>query len=314
MNFKTLDGKKIFFHIARDITERKKAEEVIRQQNDFLKNLIESLTQPFYVIDVNDYTVKMANSAAQFGILTENSKCFKLTHHKNKPCKGAKNKCPIEIIKKTKQPIVVEHEHYINDGEVRYFEVHGYPLFDKEGNLIQIIEYTMDITKRKQAEKKLKKTQNKLEMKSKNLEEYNIALKVLLEHQESEKNKIYRNILGNIKNLVYPYLEKLKKSSLVESQKTLVDILESNLLEIIKPFSTILMSDQINFSPSEVRVANLIKEGKTAKEISEIIFISENTVKTHYQNIRSKLKIKNKKVNLRNYLQSLEKLSKFKKL
>ena len=148
----------------------------------------------------------------------------------------------------------------------------------------------------------------------KNLEEYNIALKVLLEHQENEKNIIYRNIIGNIKNLVYPYLEKLKKSSIVGSQKTLIDILESNLSEIIKPFSTILMNEQINFSPSEVRVANLIKEGKTAKEISEIMFISENTVKGYYRNIRSKLIIKNKKINLRTYLQSLEELAKFKKL
>ena len=165
MKLKTLDGKNIFFHIARDITERKKAEEIIHQQNNFLKNIIESLTQPFYVIDVNDYTIKMANSVAKFGVLTENSKCFKLTHHKNKPCNGAKNKCPIEIIKKTKKPIVVEHEHYINDGGVRHFEVHGYPLFDKDGNLIQIIEYTLDITKRKQAEKKLEKIQKNLEIK-----------------------------------------------------------------------------------------------------------------------------------------------------
>ncbi len=208
----------------------------------------------------------------------------------------------------------MEHEHYIIDSGVRHFEVHGYPLFDKDGNLIQIIEYTLDITKRKQAEKKLKEIQKNLEIKSKNLVEYNIALKVLLEHQKNEKNIIYRNILRNINNLVNPYLEKLKKSSLVESQKTLIDILESNLSEIIKPFSTILMNEQINFSPSEVRVANMIKEGKTAKEISEIMFISENTVKGYYQNIRSKLKIKNKKINLRIYLQSLEKLAKFKKL
>ncbi len=62
----------------------------------------------------------------------------------------------------------MEHEHYINDGGVRHFEVHGYPLFDKDGNLIQIIEYTLDITKRKQAEKKLKEIKKNLEIKSKN--------------------------------------------------------------------------------------------------------------------------------------------------
>ncbi len=314
MNFKTPDGKKIFFHIARDITERKNAEETIHRQNDLLKNLIESLTQPFFVIDVNDYTIIMANSASKFGTLTKKSKCFKLTHHKNKPCIDTKNKCPIEIIKKTKKPVVVEHEHYISNVGVRYFEVHGYPLFDKDGKLIQIIEYTLDITKRKQAEKKLKVIKKKLEIKTKNLEEYNIALKVLLDHQKDEKKNMNRNILENIKTLVNPYLEKLKDTLLTESQTTLLNILESNLTKIIRPFSTLLMSESIKFSPSEVRVADMVKEGKTAKEIAQIMYISENTVKAYYTNIRSKLKIKNQKINLRTYLQSLEELAWYKKL
>jgi len=314
MNCKTHDGKNIFFHIANDITDRKKAEETIQQQNEFLMNVLESLTQPFYVIDANDYTVIMANSAAQFGTLKKKSKCYELTHRRDNPCKGIKHKCPMKEIIKTKKSIIAEHEHFTKNGRLKHFEVHGYPLFDKDGNITQIIEYTIDITKRKQAEKKIKKIQKDLEIRSKNLEEYNIALKVLLEHQKDEKKNVNRNILENIKILVNPYLEKLKDSSLTESQTTLLNILESNLSKIIRPFSTLLMSESIKFSPSEVRIANMVKEGKTAKEIATIMYISENTVKAHYRNIRSKLKIKNKKINLRTYLQSLEELAMYKKL
>ena len=45
-------------------TERMKYQGDIQRQNEFLNNVIESLPHPFYVIDVNDYTIKMANSAS----------------------------------------------------------------------------------------------------------------------------------------------------------------------------------------------------------------------------------------------------------
>jgi len=48
---------------AQDITDRKKMENKILQQNEFLNNALEALTHPFYVIDADDYTIQLANSA-----------------------------------------------------------------------------------------------------------------------------------------------------------------------------------------------------------------------------------------------------------
>ena len=141
--------------INRNITERKQVQEKIRQQNEFLNNILDSLSHPFYVLDVNDYTIKMANLAAKLGNLVENQTCYSLTHKKAKPCGGADHVCPLEEVKKTKKPIVVEHIHYDEDGNARNIEVHGYPIFDTEGNVVQMIEYCLDITERKQAEQAL---------------------------------------------------------------------------------------------------------------------------------------------------------------
>ncbi len=82
----------------------------------------------------------------------------------------------------------------------------------------------------------------------------------------------------------------------------MLKIIETNLSELIKPFSTLLMDEFVNLSPFEVRVVNMVKDGKTAKDIAEILHMSENTVKSHNRHIRSKLGIKHKKVNLRSYL------------
>ncbi|MCZ7402802.1 MAG: PAS domain S-box protein [Candidatus Methanoperedens sp.] len=142
--------------IVRDITERKKAEEQIIQQREFLNSIFESLTHPFYVIDANDYSILMANSAARLGKLTESSKCHALTHMLDKPCSG-EHICPLEEVKITKKPATVEHIHYDKDGNARNVEVHGFPILDKKGNVIKMIEYSLDITKRKRAEEELRK-------------------------------------------------------------------------------------------------------------------------------------------------------------
>jgi len=159
-----------------DITERKKAEEKLKEQNKFLNSVLESLTHPFYVIDVNNYTVKMANAAANMGELSEKSTCYALTHKQDKPCAG-EHLCPLEEVKKTKKPVFVEHVHYDKDGHERIVEVHGYPILDSEGNVAQMIEYTLDITERKQAEQMLEVSNRELALAVNKLEEANRELK-----------------------------------------------------------------------------------------------------------------------------------------
>jgi len=50
-------------------------------------------------------------------------------------------------------PVIVEHLHYDKEGNPRNIEIHATPVFDGEGNVNEIIEYFLDITERKQAEK-----------------------------------------------------------------------------------------------------------------------------------------------------------------
>ncbi|TET63642.1 PAS domain S-box protein, partial [Candidatus Bathyarchaeota archaeon] len=150
-----------FVSVVRNITERKKTKDKISRQNEFLNSVLESLTHPFYVIDANDYTIKMANSAAHLGSLSEKTTCYGITHKRKKPCSSVKHPCPLEIVKKTKRPAIVEHIHYDKDENVRIIEVHAYPIFDKDRNVAQIIEYGFDITERKKIEGKLQDANKK---------------------------------------------------------------------------------------------------------------------------------------------------------
>ncbi|NPD48242.1 PAS domain S-box protein, partial [Lentimicrobium sp. S6] len=147
---------------GQDITERKQAEEKIIQQNEFLNHVMESLTHPFYVIDINDYSILKANSASGFGLRLNKTSCHALTHNSDVPCNSQDHPCPIEIIKKTRKSTMVEHIHFDKAGNKRNVEVYSYPIFDKNGEISSIIEYSLDITERKQAEQTLNESEQKL--------------------------------------------------------------------------------------------------------------------------------------------------------
>lgn len=158
---------------------------------------------------------------------------------------------------------------------------------------------------RKMAEEALKKREQTLELKSRSLEEANTALKVLLRHREEDKATLEEQVLTNIRKLVLPYLENLKHLRLNEKQATQLKIAEENLKKIVSPFLHNLTSSYLELTPREVQVANLVKEGKTTKEMTEILNISATAVDFHRKNLRTKFGIKNKKTNLMAFLTSL---------
>lgn len=167
------------------------------------------------------------------------------------------------------------------------------------------IRLKREIEERKQAEQSLLQKEEELRMNSLHLEEANTALKVLLKRREQDKNELEEKVLSNIKDLALPYLEKLKSCTLDDRQSTYLEILESNLNDIISPFLKKLSSQYLNLTPTEIQVANLIREGKSTKEMADILNISERAIEFHRNNIRDKLGLKKSKTNLRSYLLTL---------
>jgi ABC-type phosphate/phosphonate transport system substrate-binding protein/PAS domain-containing protein/anti-sigma regulatory factor (Ser/Thr protein kinase) len=144
------DNRFVRLEVATDISERKLAQDQLLQKNQFLNHVLESLTHPFIVINADNYSIEIGNSAA--GQNCPGRKCYQLTHQSEYPCSNLEHPCPLEIIKRTRQPALVEHIHYSQNGDMRNVEVHGYPIFDNNGRISQIIEYFLDITDRKRAE------------------------------------------------------------------------------------------------------------------------------------------------------------------
>jgi PAS domain S-box-containing protein len=162
-----------------------------------------------------------------------------------------------------------------------------------------------EIEERKLVEASLRQKEEQLRMQSLNLQETNTALKILLKQREQDKNDLEEKVLSNVKELVFPYIEKLNNSRLDAKQQTYLDILNANIQDIVSPYLKKLSAQYRNFTPMQIQIADLVKAGKSTKEISELLNISDRAIEFHRNNIRNKLGLKNKKINLRTYLMSL---------
>ena len=177
------------------------------------------------------------------------------------------------------------------------------PRFGGDGQLVGLIHVVRDITDRKSAEKALQQAHNELEMRNKNLEEMNTALNVLLQKREDDKRQVEELIVSNIKSLVYPCVEKMQNDAPNAKQHLLLSIIETHLNELLSPLLKELQ--QFKLTPKEVRVAAMVKDGKTTKEIAEIIGVATSSIDDHRNNIRKKLGL-GRNVNLQLKLQSLK--------
>lgn len=145
-----------------EVEELARAEKRIADQNAFLENVIEALPFPFYVVDATNYRIKMANSCA-LGKEDrwQGGTCHLLTHSSPVPCGSEEGHiCPLDEVKRTGKPVTVEHKHCDHDGVCRFYEVHGFPIFDEEGRVVRMIETSQDITRRKDLEAQLLEMSN----------------------------------------------------------------------------------------------------------------------------------------------------------
>lgn len=142
---------------------------------------------------------------------------------------------------------------------------------------------------------KYKEVKHKYTSLSQEMAEANIALTVMLKQYERSKKQLEQQILSNLSEQVFPIIERLKKSGLRDSQKNYIEIIETGMREILSPCGPGIGLTLARLTSTEQTVANLVKQGKTTKEIAAFLQVATGTVNKHRENIRKKIGITNKK-------------------
>ena len=175
----------------------------------------------------------------------------------------------------------------------------------------------LDISERKRMEDALQKAHDELEIRIKertaelarankelekqksDLEQKNVALSEMVEQIHVEKNKIREDIATNVNELIFPILAKLK---LKNASRRYLDLVQHHLEELTSSFGRKITRKSIKLTPREIEICSMVKGGLTSKEISNLLNVSRQTVEKHRKNIRRKLKITNKSINLSSFL------------
>jgi len=310
---KKKDGSIIWEGCIVDVTPLKNTIQKLYENEQRYKELTEMLPEAIFEADI-DANLTYANQQA-----------FNISGYTKQDLKNGLNGIDLlvpEDRKRAKENLakrfqgekigINEYKALRKDGSIFPVLLHTSPIFE-QGAIKGVRGIIVDISQRKQTEEELNKYRNHLEeliairtkelkQKTVNLEEANIALKVLLEQRDADKKEIEKSMLNKIEKLVFPYLEKLKEKKLDSDENVYIDIIEANLKEITSLLSPDLFGQFSKLTPTEIQIADMIRMGKTTKEIAKLLKLSPTTIATHRQNIRKKLALTNKKMNLRTTL------------
>ena len=291
-----------------DITEEQLVQQQLNDTRLQFETVLNSLDLIVYISDMESHEILFMNTHMQklYGKDLIGNICWK-SFHKNMdgPCEFCTNDKLIDAKGNIAEPYVCE---FLNQKLDIWYELRDQAILWTDGRLVRL-EIASDITDRKQVEldqnNMNKLLEEKIKKRTEDIENVNAALRVLLKKRDEDKMEIDENLFSNYRYLILPFFQKLKGLLSGKDQKYLMGIIESNLKELLQPFSQKLSDPMVNLSPTEIQIASMVKQGLSNKEMAHILNNSIRTITNHRQHIRTKLNLKNKKINLRTYLSSL---------
>jgi PAS domain S-box-containing protein len=272
-----------------DITERKESEERLRHSEAGLRALIGSMNDVIALVDkkgryttINRENPDMLNTSLTGPFDKHLSEAIPTDE-------VPRFLAAVRKALKTRRTVHMEYHLNTKKGK-RWFSAAISPMTDET-----TVSVARDITDLKMAETELRE-------KSLSLEETNSALKALLRNMEEAKKELEENVVSNIRVLVMPHVRRLARHSLVNTEKVQVDAIEAGLKNVASPLLRNL--SQFGLTPTEIQVANYVRDGRTTKEIIELMHSTKDSIDMHRYHIRKKRGMNKTKKNLRSYLLS----------
>ncbi len=301
--------------LEKEVSEHEQTEESLRESENRYRIIFEQAADSIAIIDPDTGMLVNFNDKAHEGLgyTHQKFKEIKLSEFEVQESEAEVMKHLAKILKEGSDTF--ETQHRTKNGQIRDISVCCRVISIQGKDLVQVI--WRDITERNKDKAALKKAKDELEqrvqertieleIKTKSLEELNTAMQVLLEKRKEDKTEVEENVMNNVKGLIAPYFDKINETKLDDHQKTILSILQSNLDEIVSPFTRRLSMKYLSLTPKEIMIVNMIKLGYPSKKIAKMMGISSRTVDTHRKNIRSKIGLGQKRANLRSYLLAYE--------
>jgi PAS domain S-box-containing protein len=271
--------------VWRDISQRKQAENTLHRYQMITDNSRDIVL----FMRSSDGRILEANKAASKAYEYSREEMLGLTIHDLR-APETKGIVKEQMSLADSQGILFETLHRTKEGRTFPVEVSSQgATIDGTRTLISVIR---DITERQGMRQQLM--------------ELDAAVKVILEKNEESKREVEEKVLLRIKDLIRPYLEKLNGSNVSDLQKSYLALIDENLREIVAPFTSFTSVNYYKLTDKEIQISDLIRRGKSTKEIATLLKSSKRAVEFHRNRLREKFGISHQKANLRDFLVNLK--------
>jgi PAS domain S-box-containing protein len=280
-------GKDLLYSIIHDISKRKRAEEALRKREEeyhrlykLMRLMADNMPDLIWAKDMDGRYMFVNQAMCDKMIMCDcPDKAIGMTdmviaeQERNAGYENTFGKIRVNsdaVIQERKVACRILEEGFVRN-KYLVLDVHKAPFFNENREIIGTVGSGRDVTNEKKVERALKEREIELARKNLRLEELNSALKILLEKRDGDKKVLEEKVLMNIKNLITPYVAKLKKTTLTDRQDIFVEIIQSNIEDILSPFAHKLSFKYLKFTPTELQVADLVKQGLRTKEIADLL-------------------------------------------
>ena len=328
-----IKGEERVIAILRDISERKRAEDALRESEERFRKIFNNTKDAIFIVNPDGSFADINEAACAMLGYTKEELLGKTVNDIVSPRQAEKLPKSF-IIKMAEEGLYFESENIRKDGTRIAVEA-GNSMVEIGGEK-KILAIFRDITERKKAEKELQDYRNHLERmvnkrteelarinqdllaeiakkeeiqaelarRKEDLEKKNIALKEVLSQIEKDKEQLKSDIIANVEHLMIPILRKVKsKATRIEAKY--IEMLRHSLEQMVSSFGRKISDKAVKLSPREIEISNMIRSGMSSKEISELLHLALKTVELQRVNIRKKLGIAHRDINLTTYLQSI---------
>ncbi|MFC1650318.1 PAS domain S-box protein [Candidatus Latescibacterota bacterium] len=289
--------------ILHDITNSKIIADKLERKNMELDSLINNIPDMAWLKDSESRFMSVNRAFCRMVGFSQEA----LEGHTCEICFGKENaasfrKDDLEVMNSRKQRTIEEKILDTENNEI-FLETIKAPIITDSGDVVGTVGISRDITERKKIENTLKISEEKLLEQKTALEQKTFALREIIEQVEIEKKLIKDNIMVNVEKIVMPILERMKLNS--ESEEY-IDLLQNIIENLTSSYGSEITKVNYKLTSREIEICNMIKKGLMNKEISSLLNISTRTIENHRKNIRKKLKIQNKNINLTTFLKQLQ--------
>jgi PAS domain S-box-containing protein len=134
------------------------------------------------------------------------------------------------------------------------------------------------------------------------VEEMNLTLKTVMKSIEQDRKDFENRVASKIRTSLLPSLRKIDEASEEAVRKSYLAVFEEQLLSLTTGFEKELDAGLLKLTKTELEVCRLVQAGCSSKDICDAMNISFDTIQTHRKNIRRKLSLNGKKLNLHAFL------------